>query len=102
MTSKHTPGPWEQCDEFGPITHGTCAKAVNDNFLVASCTGYYGREQAQANARLIAAAPDLLEALTKLHEELLALHISGDVGRSLEDLLTIAPPNIAKATGGEQ
>lgn len=62
MSSKHTPGPWEQCDAFGPTAHGTCAKATTDNYLIASCTGYYGREQAQANARLIASAPESHEA----------------------------------------
>ena len=63
---KHTPGPWEQADAFGANPAGTAVKAASDNFLVASCTSYYGRDGAVANARLIAAAPELLEELNKL------------------------------------
>ena len=63
MTSKHTPGPWFVQPGFLTIynmdggDYGlTCA--------VASVLDKQpGRDAAEANARLIAAAPDLLEAL---------------------------------------
>ena len=52
---KHTPGPWE-CD--GDLVH-------KDGFQIAIVESHYEDyvELQQANARLIAAAPELLEAL---------------------------------------
>jgi len=54
--SKHTPGPWEAIP-VGPA-EGWGVVAVNP-IIDSSITG-----MSEANARLIAAAPDLLEALT--------------------------------------
>ena len=66
--SKHTPGPWtfgHWGDDFwvSPDSSGLTQK-------VARVTWGMGeeREEGRENARLIAAAPDLLEAL-KLHDE---------------------------------
>ena len=60
MESKHTRGPWHAGGYMDQIV-------FNDKgFAVASCTVYHGKELAgtsAANARLIAAAPDLLAAL---------------------------------------
>lgn len=57
--SKHTPGPWEVS------TNGTdwdvCAPDGGDMLV-----DLRGCENAEANARLIAAAPDLLAALRDL------------------------------------
>ena len=54
-TATHTPGPWEN-KTFGEI------KAKGDAFTVAQCMmGTLGERE--ANANLIAAAPELLEAL---------------------------------------
>ena len=62
--SKHTPGPWQvgmAFDNYGEteiaIEHMTPA----GNLVVAVALG--GLQGQDANARLIAAAPDLLEAL---------------------------------------
>jgi hypothetical protein len=55
----HTPGPWLFCDDNGPdrnIWAGTTVIATTDGDSVAC-------ETANANARLIAAAPELLSAL---------------------------------------
>ncbi|GAA0531332.1 hypothetical protein [Pigmentiphaga daeguensis] len=61
MEAKHTPGPWELRDEFG--MQGL-VYAQGLEYPVASTTGYYNRAgQTEHNARLIAAAPELLEAL---------------------------------------
>ena len=86
--SKHTPGPWR----FEP-------HSVDSNYMLIYCSntpgegdnvrGYCGA----ANARLIAAAPDLLEALQRLIE-------SGDVRDAGEaGALKQARAAIAKATG---
>lgn len=56
MDLKHTPTPWETSDAFGPTEGGTCIKAAADDNMIASCTGYYGRATAIANAALIVRA----------------------------------------------
>jgi len=60
--SKHTPGPWEMSYGWGTsVTTSTGSKIrqTTDRPL----------EERQANARLIASAPDLLEALRLILEE---------------------------------
>ena len=67
--SKHTPGPWEYLTETTyagdyPYSVGHKVKIGNE-ILTISCHGYGADkffEEAAANARLIAAAPELLEA----------------------------------------
>lgn len=54
--SEHTPGPWGVHD-LGIYADGIC---------VAVCDAGIAIEQEMANARLIAAAPDLLEAIERL------------------------------------
>ena len=56
----HTPGPW--------TPHGTIITREGDNseYPVAGVLGYLPDEEAYANARLIAAAPELLSALESL------------------------------------
>jgi hypothetical protein len=73
--SKHTPGPWvfEYRDGKHPLNDCNGSRidglwAINGEFILGDVTGwdggYFGPNK--ANARLIAAAPDLLEALEKL------------------------------------
>jgi hypothetical protein len=71
--SQHTPGPWRKCggytakytaiysDEFGYIVRGFAD--YMDDKENGEPTKAPGFETQQANARLIAAAPDLLAAL---------------------------------------
>jgi hypothetical protein len=79
--SEHTPGPWfliNECCVGGPIEPGWEAAGCG----IAHC-GMRARtqEEAAANARLIAAAPEMFEALTKL------LHyFGGPQGVSMQDL----------------
>lgn len=78
--AKHTPGPWE-LDDLGNV----CSQAVHNIALVfASSTreswsgsDFDTQAHCEANARLIAAAPDLLEAL-KAHQEAEAMPTRGD------------------------
>jgi len=61
--SKHTPGPWRY-EEFGP---NVIIKATKNPMLSVVHSLYHeSREQMEANADLIAAAPELLEALEAL------------------------------------
>ena len=65
-TAQHTPGPWRA--EFGERAHGTSGALVRDRIgIVAEAypRNPSGTEQT-ANARLIAAAPDLLAALNAI------------------------------------
>lgn len=73
----HTPGPWR----IDPAVYPESPKIYPDN---GSANFAYiarvnaGRDEFQANARLIAAAPDLLEALEKLMRK-------GSIATALED-----------------
>ena len=57
MKTQHTPGPWK--------TNGDPVVFSNDSsqFIAFTDTRGISSDAAKANARLIAAAPDLLEAL---------------------------------------
>ena len=64
--SKHTPGPWQV---GARKKHRVCIDSPAGNWwdfarVVVSVSGHYNAE-GEANAQLIAAAPDLLEALSK-------------------------------------
>lgn len=58
--AKHTPGPWRY--EVATKT----IRSVPANYWLASLDSWDGAVNHEANARLIAAAPDLLEALHDL------------------------------------
>lgn len=64
MSTKHTPGPWK-------ATKGGEIRAVQDSIEITIAVTFDLREddrgtKKEANARLIAAAPELLEALRDL------------------------------------
>ena len=60
---QHTPGPWTvNYKKFSEVR-------AENGALVAECKKLTGLVNLQANARLVAAAPELLEALRILYEE---------------------------------
>lgn len=65
--TKHTPGPWSVTGkQFSGSVRVSAGSGSDLNGLVAICdAGDYARSKVEgaANARLIAAAPELLEAL---------------------------------------
>lgn len=65
--SKHTPGPWVPACKTNIATHRHPA-ILSDGGQVAIATFQGGEPATDANARLIAAAPELLEALQMLME----------------------------------
>lgn len=113
MSAQHTPGPW-CCEhrkgsdsmyrtEVFSVEHGVIATCKwTPKNLGSGVTGTYR----EANARLIAAAPDLLEALELAHKALEAIANEMTVGERytnagqyLLDSLEPSRDAIAKATG---
>ena len=97
MNTKHTPGPWTVSDK----TDGACPVVLFDGFRrVCKVHGMPG--QLFANACLIAAAPDLLEALSDA-AAMLEVYTAGKANAATrgQAVSTIrdARKAIAKATG---
>lgn len=99
--AKHTPGPWEavftaksKADplQFSIIHAKQPCYEGNKTLDIASVWNRGGNEKANSNARLIAAAPELLEALC-------ALVLNVDAGGATLGALADARAAIAKATG---
>jgi hypothetical protein len=87
----HTPGPWEQMPGG---SHGSLAVWNKDTALVVATAGGITASNALDNARLIAAAPDLLAAL----EALTAWAETVPTDYAEDDLQRKARAAIAKAT----
>ena len=103
---KHTPGPWNT--EYATGNNFTNAhwriyglgSVQNGAFRnwIATTTPH---NQAKENARLIAAAPELLEALRQTCMVLRVAPINWTKNIAVVDALKQADDAIAKATGGE-
>ncbi len=64
--SKHTPGPWEATQtRENNLFEFTIYKMVGDFPGQLAAIEFISSEEAKANARLIAAAPELLESLVE-------------------------------------
>lgn len=83
--TKHTPGPWT-AGKFQDT-------GLNNQISVhpAICTAYGAKEEAEANARLIAAAPEMLAALQEVQ-----IYVDNFGESHLTELVSFA---ISKATG---
>lgn len=100
---KHTPGPWI-VDFYEPTLVKTEAwlssreKPFIASAEVQNFKGWWGneREEKKANARLIAAAPELLEELVNIVEA----HRDG-IPNYVEKYIDDYKALIAKATGGD-
>ena len=70
MTTKHTPGPWI----FDPSNTGSdfdTGYGIYTEPYTMSIERVVGKGTPEANARLISAAPEMLEALKNIREELI-------------------------------
>ena len=101
MSAKHTPGPWRiksdpmHFDTLTTVEGG--AIGVRKPFgvqMIVQVGGDSDFQEAEANARLIAAAPELLEAL----KEIIAA-ADGDGWNQLDASFATARAAIAKAEG---
>jgi hypothetical protein len=72
---RHTPAPWEyHPEEDGqPITDGKIALACLDAYVPEEGDGGAWEKEKEANGRLMAAAPDLLEAVKDCIRQIHAL-----------------------------
>jgi hypothetical protein len=94
MSTTHTPGPWLYEPETETI------RSVKENYWLASMESFEGEVSNEANARLIASAPELLEALRALHEYTRALSAGyrNALTEAEDELYTQVSAAIAKAT----
>lgn len=97
MTTKHTPGPWQFCEsELRPGRYSIYA-----NGPVAYCGDTTNEPgDGEANARLIAAAPELLAALDKA-ESFIAGFEGDELQEGIDEMLSEIRAAIAKAEGGQ-
>lgn len=104
--SKHTPGPWTLEDwphELECMGARLGARAVAGADRISPAVVWGGIRESEANARLIAAAPDLLAALKVAELAInprdrggISLH---DWGSRLKGATTVVLAAIAKAEG---
>lgn len=84
MKNQHTPGPWN--------ASGFNIETATANYLIQGHS-MVKAEELRANARLIAAAPEMLEALGRALDRL--QHVEGNQ----EDIIEILNDAIAEAEG---
>lgn len=107
----HTPGPWIWGDDFHGLYGAGPDNAVLEHYHYEGMHLGYGSKR-EPNAALIAAAPDLLEALkdalSQMEQDAEQIEGEWGVGRSLAELeadgrlpqeIKAARAAIAKATG---
>jgi hypothetical protein len=91
MSAQHTPGPWTA--DWNSGSHGYTI--AGDHIAIGTAFSLlgkrYGTGEASANARLIAAAPEMLEALRFVQEHG-AVYPEGEAGQRIRAA-------IAKAEG---
>jgi len=104
QTKNYTKGPWD--DNDAGLIYGQVSGDTDEAPFVCDCcenggSGIY-TEQERANARLIAAAPELLESLSLLIDQIESLHDqSSCINEDLEqgEAYRLARAAIVKARG---
>ena len=99
--NKHTPGPWN-CNRASAAGREIIVSEVSPVDVAVLSHRDKSQSEINANARLIAAAPDLLEALEWCAETLAVFVADGSAAPEsvIGKNLTTARAAIAKATGG--
>ena len=100
MSAQHTPGPWV----VGNLDKNDQRLVRGEHFEIATCwhhcVGSIEKEM-EANARLIAAAPELLEALEQVLIEYDEVDLADHEPQSFTSAINEARAAIAKAKGGD-
>jgi hypothetical protein len=113
MGAKHTPGPWDYVpanEHHGPYVTTDYGTTVADLYVLSEPVAWSSEarkpipfmgEMAEANARLIASAPDLLEALKAARETILYLKNArwSECEGSDDEWIGYIDAAIARATG---
>ena len=96
MNAKHTPGPWAVERPYNePGIYVTGANPRTSNPLICRLMDQAQAPEGEANARLIAAAPDLLALVERM------AHVPmGDALRYYVEIGNDARLILARATGG--
>lgn len=107
MSARHTSGPWQSRDDYTTDGFVTIIGNIDGEILhdgpsytydvICVCEDEYGERlpNVAANVRLIAAAPDLLEAVIQYRDDLKR----PPTGDSIERRLAMVNAAIAKANG---
>lgn len=99
MTTKHTPGPWirDTGSGYGCDVRAESGRKVAVTWGIGNGDPHRQayRAECDANARLIAAAPELLAAL----EALLDMDVAYQRGPRVQEAVAVARSAIAKAKG---
>lgn len=104
----HTRGPWTAIEDFGQhisaYAHVATVRGSEPDFAILAGSESHPFRDAEANARLIAAAPELLAALQVIVKEINAWNsaVESIIGRQPRETwqgLLDARAAIAKATG---
>ena len=97
MTTKPTPGPWVR-EGLAIMYRPAHAPNVGALFIARVQRGPLTLDEVEANARLIAAAPDMLEALKDILEQFDCSQIR--MGADLSDSIRVfGKQAVAKAEG---
>lgn len=109
QTAKHTPGPWENLHKAGVATKidltgrwkVNIGKRVTEmsGKMIATIFGHT-QEEAEANASLIAAAPELLDALQEAVFHLQGYLVQYGHAPTMQKKMDGFKSLITKATGG--
>ncbi len=95
---QHTPGPWKCVGTLGPQSNPSIRgpEVIEDTRgqRLANIAGLWKTPQSEANGRLMAAAPDLLDALNTM-----LTHMGMDEDEWNKPTFDKARAAIAKATG---
>jgi hypothetical protein len=93
--TRWTLGPWRVGTHHQILSEGGDNRCAG----IASFNSWMGIEQAESNAHLIAAAPELYEALESLWTEIAKYPNIGHEGSNLLEVMSDARSALAKARG---
>ena len=95
LIAKHTPGPWFAVGYQVEIESETVADICTTNAHLFGQPGLHDDARAMANARLIAAAPEMLKMLEVARDSLEVSNYEGEE----DDVLAAIASVIARAKG---